>query len=128
MPAALKMEILAGGQEAQTESTGLTAIFSLVALAAAYGEDAPGKIVLRGREKGDFMTISTGGGLHRKKLQDILVDMKIPKSQRDRIPLVAIGSEILWILPGEQRRGRHSAAYRVSETAKESIIILEYSE
>ena len=132
-PASLKMQILPAGEEVQAEGSGLTAKFSLRALTEAYGEDAPGKIILRGREKGDFMTISTGGSLHRKKLQDILVDMKIPKSLRDSLQFAAVGSEILWILPCEESgagtlgaKGRFSSGYRASEQPDESIIVLEY--
>lgn len=92
----------------------------------AYGIDAAEKIVLRTRQTGDYMTISTGGGLHRKKLQDILVDMKIPKSLRDQVKLAAIGSEVLWILPGELQRGRKTAAYRPEDNGNRERIVLEY--
>ncbi|MGN0712795.1 MAG: tRNA lysidine(34) synthetase TilS [Anaerovoracaceae bacterium] len=114
----------------------LQARFSLDALKAVYGEDAPGKIILRSRKTGDFMTIATGGGLHRKKLQDLLVDMKVPKAERDRLQVAAIGSEILWILPGEKektgnlgKKGRFSAGYRTDSAGfggQEAIIVLEY--
>ena len=114
----------------------LQARFSLDALKAVYGEDAPGKIILRRRKAGDFMTIATGGGLHRKKLQDLLVDMKVPKTERDRLQVAAIGSEILWILPGEKektgslgKKGRFSAGYRTDSAGfggPKTIIVLEY--
>lgn len=114
----------------------LQARFSLDALKAVYGEDAPGKIILRRRKAGDFMTIATGGGLHRKKLQDLLVDMKVPKTERDRLQMAAIGSEILWILPGEKekngslgKKGRFSAGYRTDSAGfggPKTIIVLEY--
>lgn len=114
----------------------LQARFSLDALKAVYGEDAPGKIILRRRKAGDFMTIATGGGLHRKKLQDLLVDMKVPKTERDRLQVAAIGSEILWILPGEKektgslgKKGRFSAGYRTDSVGfggPKTIIVLEY--
>ncbi|MGN0715949.1 MAG: tRNA lysidine(34) synthetase TilS, partial [Anaerovoracaceae bacterium] len=110
--------------------------FSLNALKAVYGEDAPGKIILRRRKAGDFMTIATGGGLHRKKLQDLLVDMKVPKAEREKLQVAAIGSEILWILPGEKektgslgKKGRFSAGYRTDSAGfgeQEAIIVLEY--
>ena len=113
----------------------LQARFSLDALKAVYGEDAPGKIILRRRKAGDFMTIATGGGLHRKKLQDLLVDMKVPKTERDRLQVAAIGSEILWILPGEKektgslgKKGRFSAGYRTDSAGfggPKTIIVLE---
>jgi tRNA(Ile)-lysidine synthase len=39
-------------------------------------------------------------GMHgSRKLQDIFVDAKVPPSQRDRIPLLICGNEIVWI-PG----------------------------
>lgn len=124
----------AGGFE--SGSRPLQARFSLNALKAVYGEDVPGKIILRRRKAGDFMTIATGGGLHRKKLQDLLVDMKVPKAERDRLQVAAIGSEILWILPGEKekngnlgKKGRFSAGYRTDSAGfegPEDIIVLEY--
>lgn len=124
----------AGGFE--SGSRPLQARFSLNALKAVYGEDVPGKIILRRRKAGDFMTIATGGGLHRKKLQDLLVDMKVPKAERDRLQVAAIGSEILWILPGEKektgnlgKKGRFSAGYRTDSAGfggPEAIIVLEY--
>ena len=62
-------------------------------------------LAVRFREKGDWMTTLADGG--RKKLKDILIDSKIPRQQRDRIPLLASGSEIFWITGG-----------RISERAK----------
>lgn len=115
----------------------LQAVFSLKKLKAAYGEDAAGKMILRGRKEGDYMTIFTGGSLHRRKLQDLLVDMKVPKAERDRLLVAAVGSEVLWILPGEKgktgklgEKGRFSASYRTEKTetdeGAEDIIVLEY--
>ncbi len=102
------------------------AYFDAQALQDVYGEDAAEKITLRTRMPGDFMTISIGGSLHRKKLQDIMVDGKIPKNQREKVQLAAIGSEILWILPGENRKGRISSAYKSLESGERTIIALEY--
>ena len=104
----------------------LTAKFDLQKLQQVYGENAEQQICLRTREDGDFMVIRTGGGLHRKKLQDMLVDMKIPKNLRDRVLLAAIGREVLWILPGEEWKGRYSSAYQPEDSSSDSIIILEY--
>ena len=49
---------------------------------------------VRTRRPGDY--ISAAGG--RKKLKDYFIDEKIPRSERDRIPLLADGSHILWII------------------------------
>ena len=43
----------------------------------------------------------------RKKLSGYLIDEKIPASLRDRVVLLAIGSEVLWV-----------AGMRISEGAK----------
>jgi len=54
---------------------------------------------LRTRRAGDRITLKSGDGrFFTKKLQDFFTDKKIPKSERDNIPLVAHGSDILWIL------------------------------
>ena len=121
-------------------SIGDAAVFDLDALEAVYGEDAPGRIILRSRMWGDYIQIRTGGALHRKKLQDMLVDLKVPKEDRDQLKLAAIGSEILWILPGTDEsgrpdaadgklgeKGRFSAAYRAGGNSSGRRIALTYS-
>lgn len=103
-----------------------TACFDLGKLQEVYGEDAAGRILLRNRQDGDYIRIRIGGGLHRKKLQDVLVDMKVPKSLRDEVKLAAIGSEVLWMIPAEGVRNRYSAAYNIEDNCETPIIILEY--
>lgn len=55
-------------------------------------------VFVRNRETGDFLTVNSEG--HRKKLTRCMIDEKIPREQRGRIPLVAVGNEILWIVGG----------------------------
>ena len=57
---------------------------------------AAGGLVVRSRLPGDaFQPFGMKG---RKKLQDVLVDRKVPKDQRDRLPLVVgAGNRILWV-------------------------------
>lgn len=74
-----------------------------------------GAVILRTRQSGDWMQLYANGG--KKKLKDILIDLKIPKQERDAIPLVAVGNEILWIYGH-----RSSQAYRVG---KDTRTILE---
>ena len=62
--------------------------------------------VLRTRREGDYLSIKGG----RKKLQDLFVDMKVPKEQRDRVMVAAAGSEILW-LPVQPDKGIKKARY-----------------
>ena len=53
---------------------------------------------LRYRETGDYLYVSTDGRM-RQSLKALMINEKIPAEKRGRMPLVASGSEILWI-PG----------------------------
>ena len=53
---------------------------------------------IRTRKTGDFLIIDRKGS--KKKLNRCLIDEKVPAEKRDGIPLVAAGSEILWIVGG----------------------------
>ena len=66
----------------------------------------------------DYFTIDEMG--HRKKLKEYFIEQKVPVSKRGTVPLVAAGSEILW-MPG----GRTSENYRVYEDT-EYILIITY--
>lgn len=64
-----------------------------------------GDIKLRYRKEGDrFTSLGMNGS---KKLKDIFIDMKVPKSSRDNIPLICFGDDIAWIV-----------GYRISEKYK----------
>lgn len=54
-------------------------------------------LLLRNRRPGDWFCPSGMGG-KRKKLQDYLVDEKVPRRQRDRVPLLCAGDAIVWVL------------------------------
>lgn len=47
---------------------------------------------LRTRRAGDRLTFGS-----RASLQDFMVNRKVPRYMRDRLPLVAVGSSVLWI-------------------------------
>lgn len=106
--------------------------FDAERLRAVYGEQAEMQICMRTRQDGDYMRIRTGDGqLHRKKLQDLFVDMKIPKGLRDEIKLAALGNEILWILPAAEhprlaKKGRVTSAYKEEDNSASPRIVLEY--
>ena len=53
---------------------------------------APADAVVRRRRAGDRVRLPGG----RKKLQDLLVDMKVPRRERDGVPVIAAASEVLW--------------------------------
>jgi tRNA(Ile)-lysidine synthase len=57
----------------------------------------PGPLSVRTRRPGD--RLYPVGMTGSKKLQDILVDAKVPRRLRDRLPLIAAGEELLWLPP-----------------------------
>ena len=62
-------------------------------------------LMFRTRRAGDYLVVNQEGG--RKKLKDYLIDLKIPRGERDRLLLLADGSHVLWVV-----------GYRISEAAK----------
>jgi tRNA(Ile)-lysidine synthase len=55
----------------------------------------PGDVVFRNRREGDYLIRPAG----RRSLKRFFIDAKVPARLRERLPLLASGSEILWI-PG----------------------------
>lgn len=75
-------------------------------------------LLWRHRRSGDFMCIGDG----RKKLvKRLLIDEKVPKSERDSLWLLADGDHVLWIpgLPG----GRISDYYKITDATKQVLMI-----
>ncbi len=67
---------------------------------ALFDADAlPGGLVLRSPAPGDRVRLLAGG---TRKLQDVLVDAKVPRERRALLPVLAAGAEILWV-PGLAR-------------------------
>ncbi len=54
------------------------------------------RIEVRSRRPGDRLT-PLGGG--RRRLKDLLIDRRVPRRQRDRLPLLVVDGEIAWV-PG----------------------------
>ena len=65
---------------------------------------------VRTRQTGDYLTIRGNNTMQHKKLKDYMVTEKIPKGERDRIPVLADGKHVLWL-----------AGYRISEHYKVTI-------
>lgn len=69
--------------------------------AAGFGacldlDEAGSDLVVRGRKAGDrFQPLGMG---EPKKLQDFMVDAKVPRSWRDRVPLVCSAGGIIWVV------------------------------
>lgn len=66
-----------------------------------YPGNFVGKLELRTRRPGDYMTLAGG----RRKLKKIMIDDKIPQAERDALPLLACGSEIIWMV-GRRRSAK----------------------
>ena len=63
---------------------------------AVFDADKTGTMLtIRSRKDGDFF-YPRGFG-RRKKLQDYFVDEKVPRDERDAIPIVVAGDDIVWI-------------------------------
>lgn len=78
---------------------------------------AAGGLAVRSRRPGDaFRPFGMAG---RKKLQDVLVDRKVPRADRDRVPLVVDAADtILWV-------GGHAVAEGARATPRtRSVVIL----
>lgn len=91
------------------------ALFDLDALSQ------PQRLELRTRRPGDSM--QPFGMPGRKKLQDLLVDAKIPLDVRNHLPLIALpnaGAELLWV-PGPG--GRRSASAPISGSTRRVLCI-----
>ena len=73
-------------------------------------------LVLRTRRAGDYMQLPVG----RKKLKEILIDDKIPREERDALPLIALADthEIFWIAGG-----RRSTLAPVTESTRDILCI-----
>ncbi len=60
--------------------------------AAADGIVVPVGSVVRRRRAGDRMRLRGGS----RKLQDVFVDLKVPRRMRDAAPVIAVDSDVLW--------------------------------
>jgi tRNA(Ile)-lysidine synthase len=68
-------------------------------------------IAIRYRRPGDYLWIHDSG--QKQKLQDYMVNTKIPGSQRLRVPLLCDGSHVIWVVGY-----RISAFYKVEHKTK----------
>ncbi len=87
-------------------------------LVAAYGLGGSKLIEVRKRLPGDVMRLNVG----TKKLQDIMVDSKIPVRERDSATVVAIGNEVLWLLPKGNQNRRWSSEFRIDHMSELVVV------
>jgi tRNA(Ile)-lysidine synthase len=71
-------------------------------------------LVVRPRKRGDFF-YPLGFG-KKKKLQDFFVDEKVPRDERDAIPLIVSGEDIIWVVGyrGDER-------FRITDETKKIL-------
>jgi tRNA(Ile)-lysidine synthase len=70
------------------------AIFDYEKLREAFGETLP--LTVRNRQQGD--RFQPHGMQGTKKIKDFLIDVKVPRYERDSIPLLICGEEVLWLI------------------------------
>jgi tRNA(Ile)-lysidine synthase len=86
---------------------------------ALFDADKAGTVLtVRPREDGD--SFYPAGFGKRKKLQDFFVDEKVPRDERDEVPIVTAGDQIVWVagFRGDER-------FRVTEETKK-VLRLEF--
>lgn len=59
-----------------------------------------GLLEWRTRRAGDYLEIRTPHGPGRKTVKSLFIDGKVPREERDGIPLLARGSHVLWVAGG----------------------------
>mgnify|MGYP001774914053 FL=1 len=73
---------------------------------------------MRNRRPGDYF--NPVGIAGKKKIKDYFIDRKVEREKRNAIPLLAVGSEVIWILGYAINR-----EYQVSSETK-SILKVQY--
>lgn len=82
----------------------------------------PGALALRNRQNGDRISIVGSAG--STKLKEAMIDAKVPRFLRDRLPLLVSGDEIIWV-PGVRRS---SVAVVDGHTTRLLQVEVEYGE
>lgn len=109
---------IAGREEAFPQGA---AVFDWEKICRKHGPSP--SIQLRTRQPHDYIGLKNGS----KKIQDFLIDQKVPREERDRVPLAAAGSEILWIIADGQtnlKAHRYSEKYKLDQATK-VVLLLE---
>ena len=74
-------------------------------------------LFLRSRRGGDRMVWFPDG--RTKKIKNILIDEKIPRKDREKIPLLCTGDEVVAIIGG-----RVSEKYKVTKKTERALVII----
>lgn len=118
-------DLTSNGKSKECLPRNKSAAFDLDLMEAEFGRKGLGDLVrIRRREPGDYIKLPGMKG--RKKIQDLFVDMKVPKHVRNSIYLVALGHEVLWIPRVEtiyQFKGRYSGNFKITEDTKNVLTV-----
>lgn len=76
-------------------------------------------LIMRTRREGDFLTITADG--KKQTIKKFFINQKIPSEERDTVPLIADGDEIVWIVGYRQNQ-----AYQITEKTKHIVEIEVY--
>lgn len=87
-----RMEVVTGGPS-RVEARPVAGLEDLPPGAPRAVLEEEGPLTLRARRPGDVIRLPGG----TKKVSDLLVDRKIPREERDGLPLIARDGEVLWI-------------------------------
>lgn len=116
VPEKVFVDLLGRNISFRVETTGYKCKVNEIGL--NYDLISDSKLFLRSRRNGDRMVFFADG--KAKKIKNILIDAKVPRQDRDRIPLLCTGSEVLAIVGG-----RVSVKYKVTKDT-ERILVVEY--
>jgi len=86
------------------------------AVAHLDADKIPGELFVRTRRPGD--SFKPFGMTKDKKLQDFFVDEKVPKRERDRVPIIASNGDIIWI-----GGFRIDERFKVTEDTKRVLVL-----
>lgn len=113
-------DVIAIASKSRTQGATQTPAQGATQTSAQGATQTPAQGATQTRAQGTFQTPDTAPPqVRHKKLQDFLVDAKVPKSVRDDIDLLAYGNRILWVLPSPhfasrqyREKGRFSAEFK----------------
>ena len=118
------------GQVEVAEAAGVISAHSEQFGEARPDQGAPWQVRLCREAVGDVLTVRPWKpgdrvrlpwGIGRKKVQDIFVDRKVPRSERHAVPLVVAGNgQILWVA------GHAVAGGAMAGSATKSVVVLSF--
>ena len=85
---------------------------------ALDADRVPAPLMVRGRRRGDRL-VAFGG--HERRVKSVLTDAKVPRWERERIPLIEAGGELIWL--AGVRRGALAPVTRTTGRVLELALV-----